>query len=61
MKRFVILAVALVATFAVSMKVYSYYVPNPNYYCAYFEEHGRCYASIGTACYGTDADCNWLD
>ena len=61
MKRFVILAVALVATFAVSMKVYSYYVPNPNYYCVYIHELGNCIVGDGTACYGTDADCNWLN
>ena len=31
------------------------------YYCVYFKDHGRCYASVGDACYGVDADCNWLD
>jgi len=61
MKRLIIFAVALVATFAVSMKMYSYDIPDPNYYCAYFEAHGRCYFTVGTACYGIDANCNWLD
>lgn len=61
MKRLIIFAVALVATFVVSMKVYSYYVPEPNYYCVYFEALGRCHSGVGTACYGIDADCNWLD
>lgn len=61
MKRFIIFAVALVATFVVSMKVYSYYVPEPNYYCVYFESVGRCYSGLGTACYGTDGNCNWLE
>lgn len=62
MKRLIIFAVALVATFVVSMKIYSYDKPiPPNYYCVYFGSHGRCYIGIGDACYGIDKDCNWLE
>ena len=62
MKQFIIFAVAFVAVFAASIKMYGdSVVPEPNYYCVYFKDHGRCYASVGDACYGVDADCNWLD
>ena len=62
MKRFIIFTVALVATFAVSMKIYSYDKPiPPYYYCVYFEGTGRCYSGMGDACYGTDGNCNWLE
>lgn len=62
MKRLIIFAVALVATFAVSMKMYSYEIPTgPNYYCRYVEDEGRCIVGVGTACYGIDENCNWLE
>ena len=61
MKQLIIFLVVFVAVFAVSMEMYSIDPPEPNYYCAYFEANGRCYASVGTACYGIDADCNWLN
>lgn len=61
MKRLIIFAVALVATFAVSMKMYSYDIPAPNYYCVYFEANERCYIGDGIACYGVDENCNWLE
>ena len=62
MKKIITFAVAFIAVLIVSIKMYGQSdVPAPNYYCAYFDEHKRCYASVGTACYGVDADCNWLD
>lgn len=61
MKKIIMFAVAFVAVFAVSMKMYSIDIPAPNYYCVYFKDLGRCYGGDGTACYGIDEDCNWLD
>ena len=62
MKKVIIFAVAFIAIFAVSLKVNS--TPkgiDPNYYCVYFKELGRCYGGDGIACYGVDEDCNWLN
>ncbi|MBR5203598.1 MAG: hypothetical protein IKW32_00030 [Bacteroidaceae bacterium] len=63
MKRLIIFAVALVATFAVSIKMYGGYVipTEPNYYCVYVENEGFCVVGVGVACYGVDENCNWLD
>lgn len=63
MKRFIIFIVSFVAVFAVSMKMYGGYVipTEPNYYCAYLEDEGYCIVSVGTACYGIDENCEWLD
>lgn len=65
MKQFIIFIVAFVAVFAVSLKMYGANEDDnpiePVYYCVYFEAHGRCYIGDGTACYGIDADCNWLN
>ena len=51
MKRFIIFIVYFVAVFAVSMKMYG----------AYLEDEGYCIVSVGTACYGIDENCEWLD
>lgn len=62
MKQFIIFAVAFVAVFAASIKMYGdSVVPEPNYYCVYFESAGRCYPGDRTPCYGIDEDCEWLD
>ena len=62
MKQMIIFAVAFVAVFAASIKMYGEPdIPAPNYYCVYFETVGRCHPGDGTACYGIDANCNWLD
>lgn len=62
MKKVIIFTVALVATFAVSLKTFSNDKPiPPNYYCVYFGEVERCHVGVGIACYGIDADCNWLE
>ena len=62
MKRFIILTVALFATFAVSLKLYSDESPvEPNYYCRYVADEGRCIVGDGDACYGIDGNCNWLE
>lgn len=62
MKQFIIFAVAFVAVFAASIKMYGdSVVPEPNYYCAYLEDEGYCIVSVGTACYGIDENCEWLD
>ena len=62
MKRFVILAVALVATFAVSMKMHSSSKSvKPSGYCKYDEKKGLCSMnSDGWVCYsGINEDCSW--
>lgn len=62
MKKIITFAVAFVAVFAVSIKMYSIDVPvGPNYYCVYFDEVERCHVGDGIACYGIDEDCNWLE
>ena len=52
MKRFIIFIVSFVAVFAVSMKMYGGYV---------IPTEGYCIVSVGTACYGIDENCEWLD
>lgn len=63
MKRFIIFTVAFIAVLIVSIKMYAGYVipTEPNYYCVYFKSAERCYPGEGTACYGIDEDCNWLN
>lgn len=62
MKLFTIFTVAFIAVFAASIKMYGdSYIPAPNYYCVYFDSLERCYSGEGTACYGIDEDCNWLN
>ena len=63
MKKVVILAVAFIAVFAVSLKVNSSTrgLP-PNYYCQYDEEKGECREdAYGWACYGVNEDCSWMN
>ena len=63
MKQMIIFAVAFVAVFAASIKMYGGYVipTEPNYYCVYLKSEGRCIVGVGDACYGVDGNCNWLD
>lgn len=63
MKRLIIFAVAFVAVFVVSLKMYSSSKSvNPNYYCLYDEEKGVCNPNAkGIACYGVNEDCSWMD
>lgn len=63
MKRLIVFAVIFIAVFVVSIKMYGGYVipTEPNYYCVYFKSAERCYSGEGTACYGIDENCKWLD
>ena len=65
MKKIIIFAVAFVAVFAVSMKMYGANEDEnpigPNYYCRYIEGEGRCIVGDGDPCYGVDGNCNWLE
>ncbi|MBR5204893.1 MAG: hypothetical protein IKW32_06755 [Bacteroidaceae bacterium] len=62
MRKMILFAVAFIAVFAATIKMYGdSVVPAPNYYCVYFESVGRCYPGDKTPCYGVDGDCNWLD
>ena len=63
MKKIITFAVAFIAVLIVSIKMYAGYVipTEPNYYCAYLEDEGYCIVGVGTACYGIDENCEWLD
>ena len=63
MKKVIIFAVALIATFAVSLKVNS--TPkgvDSSKYCKYDEEKEICTKeSEGWVCYGVNEDCSWMN
>ena len=63
MRKMIVFAVVFVATFAVSMKIYSSSKSvKPNYYCLYDDEKGICSPDAkGWACYGVNEDCSWMD
>ena len=63
MKRLMIFIVASIAIFAASINMYGgYEIPTgPNYYCVYSILEERCFVGVGTACYGIDEYCEWLD
>ena len=64
MKRLIIFAVAMVATIAVSMKMYSSSKDGKpsNYNCKYDDKKGICTKEAeGWACYGVKEDCSWMD
>ena len=64
MKKAILFAVALVATFAVSMKMHSSTkaVKPSIEYCAFDINKNRCVKTTGgTACYLVDENCNYID
>lgn len=63
MKKFVVIAVAFIATFAASIELYSSdKARKPSQYCRYDDTKGICHTNaLGSLCYWVNDDCSWME